>query len=40
MNSCLDLRDAKYFYNGYDDYYKKINSYTLKKISKKEFYIK
>ena len=40
MNSCLNLHNGKYFYDGYNQYYKKINNRTLKKISKKEFYEK
>jgi adenylate kinase family enzyme len=40
MISFLDLHNGKYFSDGYNQYYKKINSYTLKKISKKEFYEK
>jgi hypothetical protein len=40
MSSILDLRNGNYFYDGYNNYYKKINSNTLKKISKKEFYKK
>jgi hypothetical protein len=40
MNSYLNLHNGKYFSDGYNQYYKKINSYTLKKISKKEFYEK
>ena len=35
----LELRSGKYFYDG-KNYYKKINNHTLKKISKKEFYLK
>ena len=35
----LELRTVKYFFDG-DNYYKKINNNTLKKISKKEFYSK
>ncbi len=31
MSSFFDFRKAKYFYNGNNDYYKKINSHTLKK---------
>jgi adenylate kinase family enzyme len=40
MSSYINLHNGKYFYDGYNQYYKKINSYTLKKISKKEFYEK
>ena len=40
MSSYLNLHNGKYFYDGYNQYYKKINSNTLKKISKKEFYEK
>ena len=40
MSSYLNLHNGKYFSDGYNQYYKKINSYTLKKISKKEFYEK
>ena len=40
MISFLDFHNGKYFYDGYNQYYKKINSRTLKKISKKEFYEK
>jgi len=35
----LELRSGKYFYDG-KNYYKKINNHILKKISKKEFYLK
>jgi adenylate kinase family enzyme len=40
MSSYINLHNGKYFSDGYNQYYKKINSYTLKKISKKEFYEK
>jgi hypothetical protein len=40
MISFLDFHNGKYFYDGYNQYYKKINNRTLKKISKKEFYEK
>jgi len=33
----LELRNVNYFFDG-DNYYKKINNHTLKKISKEEFY--
>ena len=33
----LELRNVNYFFDG-DNYYKKINNRTLKKISKEEFY--
>jgi hypothetical protein len=33
----LELRSGKYFFDG-NNYYKKINNHTLKKISKEEFY--
>jgi len=35
----LELRNVNYFFDG-DNYYKKINNRTLKKISKEEFYKK
>ena len=35
----LELRNINYFFDG-DNYYKKINNRTLKKISKEEFYKK
>lgn len=35
----LELRNVKYFFDG-NNYYKKINNHTLKKISKEEFYLK
>ena len=37
MSSLLDLHNGKYFYNGNNDYYKKINSHTLKKYQKMNF---
>jgi hypothetical protein len=40
MTTILDIHNRKYLYDGYNNYYKKINSYTLKKISKKDFYKK
>ena len=39
IKSFLEFRDVKYFFDG-DNYYKKINNHTLKKISKEEFYEK
>jgi len=35
----LELRNVNYFFDG-NNYYKKINNHTLKKISKEEFYKK
>ena len=35
----LEIRNVNYFFDG-DNYYKKINNHTLKKISKEEFYKK
>lgn len=39
MTTMLELRSGKYFFDG-NNYYKKINNHTLKKISKEEFYEK
>ena len=35
----LEFHNVNYFFDG-DNYYKKINNHTLKKISKEEFYKK
>ena len=37
MTTMLELRSGKYFFDG-NNYYKKINNHTLKKISKESFY--